>query len=216
MTNFPETPTAQEHIHEDRLLVLAFANASTAASEATHLARCTDCRARLQEYALLERELLVAKLSEPSAAAQQRYAAMFEHARVNATGIVERLAQFADAVKASVMWNGHARLAADGVRSASTTSYRMLYGTEQAEIELLVEPVGGHFKIEGELLPLQGPEAALPVWLELYQADGHVSFSGESDGEGRFHIPAMAPGEYALYLVPPVGSPMLIEALELS
>jgi hypothetical protein len=216
MTNLAEAQTPQDHLTELKLVSIAFDRVDPSATEAAHLTICPDCQALLTTYTTLDRELLVAKLSQVLAATQERYYTLFEPNRVNATGIVNRLAQFADAVKASIMWNGHARLAADGVRSASTTSYRMLYGTELAEIELMIEPVGKQFKIEGELLPLQGPDTVLPVWLEVHQGIGNILFSGESDHEGRFHIPAMDAGAYVLYLVPPQGAPMLIDALELA
>ncbi|MCB0062877.1 MAG: hypothetical protein KDE19_12215 [Caldilineaceae bacterium] len=217
MTNLLEPQMLpQAHLTEEQLLAIAFDASTSSATERDHLAQCPACQATVRVYQALDRELLVAKLSQLSAAAQERYQALFATARVNATSIADRFAQFADAVKASVMWNGHARLATGGVRNASTTSYRMLYGTELAEIELMIEPVGHGFRIEGELLPLQSPEAILPIWLELYQVAGSVRFSGESDSEGRFHIPPMEPGAYMLYLLPPQGTPMLIDTLELA
>lgn len=215
MTTNPESQSTQDHMTEERICAVALDGAPVSSQEEAHLTQCATCQSTLNSYNTMARELLIAKLSQPSPTAEERYVSLFAEYAVNATGITDRLAQFADAIKASVMWNGRERLMAAGVRNASTTSYRMLYGSTMAEIELLVEPIGAQFKIEGELLPLQAHERVLPVWLELHDQGGDLAYSGESSAEGRFHIPAMAPGEYSLYLLPPEGAPVYIESLEL-
>ncbi len=223
MTISASTPYSANHLTDEKLHELAFSASALAASERDHLAGCTACQAQLAELQLLSRELQVAKWSQPSQAAKERYAALFDEAQVSAkpqSALSSWLNTFADTVRASVMWNGRDRLVAQGIRNASSASYRMLYSTGQAEIELLIEPVAGHFKVEGELLPMQTDGAILPVLLELYRSRGSAIdstpiFSGESDDDGRFHIPPMPAGEYSLCLVPPEGMTMLIDALEL-
>jgi hypothetical protein len=212
------------HLNADQLHNIAFAATPVADADHDHLAACALCRAALADLALLRHELAVAQASQPSAAAQERYLALFAAAQNAATSPVAALttwiAGFADAIKAALLWNGRARLAGQGIRNAAASSYRMLYSTPQAEIELLIEAVGGHFQVEGELLPAQAEGPLLPVLVELYQHSGTAGahtpiFIGESDGEGRFHIPPMPAGAYALVLVPPAGETMLIDALEL-
>ncbi len=210
-------PNAQRSVHltEEQLIAVAVEDLLPTPLESTHLADCVACQERLAVYQSMARELLIAKASTVSTAAQERYIALFQSPQENRAGIADRLVQLADAVKASIMWNGHARLAMDGVRSASATSYRMLYGTDFAEIELLIEPAGSGFNIEGELVPLQAPERLLPVALEVHRGQGNVLFQGESDEEGRFQIPAMNAGTYSLFLIPVNGKAVLIDKLEL-
>ncbi len=225
MTNSDFTTNAAHHLTEEQLFGVAFSVSPLSAIESAHLAACTLCQTQLAKVQLLSRELAVAKWSEPSTAAKERYAALFETARTNTatplTAINSWLGALAETVKASVMWNGRDQLLAQGVRNASTASYRLLYSTEQAEIELLIEPVAGHFKVEGELLPMQQEGQILPVLLELYEGPlsapaGSAIFSGESDDEGRFHIPPMPAGAYSLCLVPPQGAIIVVDPLELA
>ncbi|MEZ4674739.1 MAG: hypothetical protein R2932_10915 [Caldilineaceae bacterium] len=221
MTNLPDTPAAQAHLTESQLFAVAFDGETLTAGQSRHLASCADCRTAMAVWQTLDRELAVARLSNVSDNALARYQTIFETAKVNATGVnatgvVQWFGQFTDAIKASVMWNGHARLTMQVVRNGSAVGYRMLYGTELAEIELMIEPVGEQFKIEGEVLPLQTADSLLPVWLELHKRNGPLRFSGESDSHGRFHIPAMDSGAYTLYMIPAEGAAMLVDTVELA
>lgn len=221
------SPHSQDspHLKDTVLLAVVFDQQALSAADRSHLDGCALCQQQLATLQQLADELQIAKASEPSAAATARYLALFETVQVQAAAplakLAEQVANLADAVRAAVMWNGRERLAMQGVRSAAATSYRMLYSTEHAEVELMVEPVAGQFKVEGELLPLTNEREALPVYLELFAqqaagADYVPIYTGESDQEGRFHIPPMPAGAYSLHLVPPKGRALLIDALELA
>ena len=224
MNNSDFTTNAANHLTDEQLHEVAFSASPLSAIDSAHLAACTICQTQLAKLQLLSRELAVAKWSEPSQAAKERYAALFDNTQTStptpSPAINSWLNTLTETVKALVMWNGRDRLAAQGVRNASTASYRMLYSAGQIEIELLIEPVSSQFKVEGELLPNQSEAQILPVLLELYRGqrrapDGTPIFSGESSGEGRFHIPPMPTGIYSLYLVPPQGAIIVIDPLEL-
>lgn len=217
-----------DHLTDEQLQTVVCEENALSAADRAHLDACPACGQRFAAMQLLDDELLVARLSEPSAAAKERYHSLFRATEVNATGpiaaVAAQIAGFADAVKASVMWNGRERLALQGVRSAAAASYRMLYSTKQAEIELMIEPVADNFKIEGELLPLDLPvdaeEEPFPVLWEVYEGsaaavDRTPIFVGESDRDGRFHIPPMPAGAYTIYMIPVEGDALLIESLEL-
>lgn len=223
MTNPASTPNTANHLTDEQLHEVAFSASALAAIDSAHLATCAICQRQLAKVQLLSRELAVAKWSEPSPAAKERYAALFELVQASTPtpfpAINSLISALAETVKATVAWNGRDQLVAQGVRNASTASYRMLYSTGQVDIELLIEPVAGQFKVEGELLPTEVEGQLLPVLLELYRGqlsapDGASIFNGESDDEGRFHIPPMAAGAYSLCLVPPEGAIIVIDLLE--
>ncbi|HRW07439.1 MAG TPA: hypothetical protein P5121_20190 [Caldilineaceae bacterium] len=224
MTSSASTPNLSAHLAEDLLQTVALGELVLSTAERAHLDQCVSCRQRWAAIELLQEELAVARLSAPSATAHERYLALFREADVNATDPLTTFAGYlghlADAVVAAVMWNGRERLALQGVRNMATTSYRMLYSTEQAEIELLIEPAAGNFSIEGEVLPL-GKEVLFPVLVEVHERHTNTAyytprFSTESDDDGRFHIPPMPAGAYALYLAPTSGTALMIDPLELA
>ncbi|MCB0187584.1 MAG: hypothetical protein KDE31_25120 [Caldilineaceae bacterium] len=218
------TPNLPEHLAEEQLFTIACGELKPAESAQAHLYSCQQCQEQLAAIELVLLELEVARLSEPSPHAVERYLALFREVDVNATGplaaVVSHAAFFADAIKVAVMWNGRERLALQGVRTVGTASYRMLYSTEEAEIELMVEPVAGDFKIEGELLPVTAERQLFPLLLEIHDRSRHSGisipvFTGESDDEGRFHVPPIPAGEFAIYLAPVDGQALVIESLEL-
>jgi len=231
MTFSTSTQTLSEHLTDEQLQAIICEKASLSVDERAHLNVCSGCEHRFAAMQLLDQELQISRMSLPSTAMKERYYSLLRETQVNATkpiaaiaAIVAEIAGFADAIKAAVMWNGRDRLAMGGVRNATAASYRMLYSTKQAEIELMVEPIAGNFKIEGELLPVDLPvdedKQLFPVLWEVYASPATAThpmpiFVGESDRDGRFHIPPMPAGAYTIYMAPIEGDALLIEPLEL-
>lgn len=200
------------HLAEDLLYTIAFDRLQPDTTAAAHLADCGQCRAQLAELTTLAAALALAQHSAPSAQALHSYNALF--AQVQAAP--HPFAQLLETIRATVAWNGRAQAYAQGVRNASATGYRMLYTTSQAEVELLIEGRDGAFTIEGEILPAAAEQAVQPMWIELHQADGTPIRAGESDDQGRFQLATLPAGHYTLYLLPPTGAALLLEALELA
>ena len=211
-----ESHKPMNHLAQDQLYAFAFDGVQPGAVATAHLADCTECRAQLAELTVLAAGLAVARQSTPSAAALQRYNQLFAQAPAPKS----RLANLIETIRASVLWNGREQAQAQGVRNAALTGYRLLYATPQAEVELLVEQRDGNFTLDGEVLPIasttQETLPLLPMWLELQQPDGTPLVTGESDEYGRFRFADLPTGNYALYLLPPTGAALLLEALELA
>ncbi len=200
------------HLDQDQLYAFAFDSDQPDGAATAHLAGCGTCRAQLAELTALATNLALARQSRPSEAALSRYTQLFTQIPAQPS----RLASLIETIRASVLWNGREQSQAQGLRTAGPAGYRLLYATPQAEVELLVEQHDGTFTLEGEVLPLQTDAPLLPMWLELQQPAGTLIQTGESDGQGRFRLTGLPAGAYALYLLPPTGAALLLEALELA
>ncbi|MEZ4867667.1 MAG: carboxypeptidase-like regulatory domain-containing protein [Caldilineaceae bacterium] len=209
------------HLSEEQLYAIVFAeldensftqDAQRDETAAAHLAVCNSCRTQLAELRVLVHELRVAQASTPSAAALARYDKLYAQVEQSPSW-ANRVINY---VTAQLRWDGRQQPAWQGVRNAAAASFRLLYSSTQADIELLVEHGNGEFHVEGEILPLQGVMQELPVLCELQMADNQeVIFATESEADGRFHLTAIPPGRYTLFVTPPLGSAVVIDQLQL-
>jgi hypothetical protein len=179
--------------------------------EAAHLAECPACREQLGRVALLASELWIARRSEPSAEAMNRYSALFAVVqRKRARGVGDLLG----ALRGLLVFDS--RLQSAGMRAGAADTYSLLYETEDADIELYIQPLrDARLRVEGELSPAGegGPYGAALIQL-IPSEPGRAVAEVESEN-GRFRFDRVAPGSYLLSITPAQGRVLEIEKLEL-
>jgi len=200
------------HTAEEAFYQWVFDGLTPNAVEQEHLAACVTCRTQLAAVQRLADELQIAQVSEPSTAALVRYSQLYAHV-TQAPALVERLAQF---ITATLQWDGRRQPAWQGVRNTRVASYRLLYATDQAEIELLVVPSEGAFSIEGEIIPVHESAAILPVRCELQSvSSGETVTVTESQANGRFRLNHIQAAHYRMFFTLQRGPAIIIDDLEL-
>lgn len=161
----------------------------------------------------LERELQIARLSQPSDKALQQYYQL--------SGQIEQLARPSlwAAVKATLSWDSRDELMARGVRGAAhEQSYRLLFDAEQTEIEVMVEAQAQHHFIVGDIVPGDtgfSSEQSLALITLMPLTGGATPHEVESDADGRFHIENISKGAYTMQLMMFDGKLIELPAIEL-
>jgi hypothetical protein len=200
------------HISEENFYEWLFAGSTLSIAERVHLDECAVCQTQWATMQSLVQELQIAKASTPSAAAYARYFQFYDQVE-QALSLAQRFTAF---ITAQLQWDGRQQPAWQGVRNTQVASYRLLYGTKQAEIELLVAPREGRFQIEGEVVPLTEPTTLLPARCELQDvASAETIDTTECQTSGRFHLGNVPIGRYRLCFVPTTGPTIVIDDLEL-
>jgi hypothetical protein len=116
---------------------------------------------------------------------------------------------------ALLAWDSRQQPALQGVRSAgASNAFRLLYATEQAEVEILVEPEGHLFRTQGEIVTLDDL-AMTPALIQWFDAGGTIRYETESDPSGLFSLRNIVPGTYRLSIVSAASDIIEIEALEI-
>jgi hypothetical protein len=205
-----------KHLHPALLYRIAFRAKPLKNEARQHLAACTACRQALAEWQALAEDLAVTRASEPSSAAHERYYALYTQIRQQPS----RLGAAWRSIKATLAWDSRQQPALLGVRNgAGSPAYRLLYATQQAEIELLIEPEGRVFRAQGEIIggdDLNASDTRLaPALIQWTDANGDVCYETESDTSGLFSLRNVAPGVYRLTIVPATSDIIEIEALEI-
>lgn len=200
------------HLNDDFFYAWVFDGSVPSATERSHLAECPTCQEQLAAIQQLAGEFNVAKASEPSPAALAHYAQLYTQIQ-QAPSFTQRLTDF---IVAQLQWDGRRQPAWQGVRNTQVASYRLLYATANAEIELLVAPREGRFQIEGEVVPLDDTTTFLPARCELQgSTSADLIDTTECPPNGRFHLAQVPTGQYRLAFVPVSGPTVIIEQLEL-
>jgi hypothetical protein len=185
-----------EHLTDARFMEHLCADAELDAHELDHLQLCEECRTRLAGLRVIVDELAVARASVLRPEVEARYLAMF--AQADATRPAPAWWTQATArLRAHLSFDSRHRALATGLRSAVGSSYRLLFAADGVEIELLVEPVQGRRRLVGEILDTSGTQL-VPALVTLLPRAGVELFEVESDGEGRFLLEGVLPGEFAL------------------
>lgn len=200
------------HLTEAIFYEWVFDGSKPSTAERSHLAECTACQAQLAALNKLAGALQIAKASEPAPAALARYAQLYSQVQ-QAPSFTQRLSEF---ILAQLQWDGRQQPAWQGVRNTQVASYRLLYATASAEIELLVAPREGRFQIEGEVIPRTEPTTLLPARCELHDSTGaELIDATDCPSDGRFHLAYVPTGQYRLAFVPTSGPTIIIDQLEL-
>jgi hypothetical protein len=204
--------TEQLHLNDILLTDHVFDGVPLPGAEAVHLEQCPVCRARLVEFTLLSQEMELARRSQPSPAALARYAALFSHVQQRPS----RLHSALQWLQARLMVDTRSELALQGVRSAAAASYRLLYDTPAAEIDLLVEGSGATRRLQGEVVSTEDSSAVLPALIQLIASQTQQALESETGDQGRFTLTNIAPGRYTLLVTPASGDAFRIDDLEIS
>jgi hypothetical protein len=200
------------HISDDQLYLYALNLAALSAVDAEHLAACGFCRQELIKVRRFLQELAVAERSQISERSMERYHHSFIAARQGA-----QPAAATSWLRPTLQWDGRRQPAPAGVRSMLRQGYRLLYATEQAEVEVMVAPQGANFMIDGEILAHQVQHPFTPALVQLHVAtQAPLFYETESTGAGRFRLESVAAGVYTLSITPPTGVLFEIEELEIS
>jgi len=201
------------HISQDKLIAIALDEVELDGADVSHLEECPLCRHGLEAAILLHRELKVAQQSTPSAAALERYVAAFEVALRQTDSLLGRLSQW---VQAQLALDSRVTPLAAGVRSGRIGSYRILFTSAYADVEVMVEDDGGLRRLEGEYMEID-ERGALPVLVQLQnKASGGLAAEAESDRAGRFWLTGVEPGHYSLILTDQVGEIVEVSKVEIT
>lgn len=202
------------HLSDAQLYSIVFDPVRPTSEEAAHLAECMQCQAQLASLGRLANEMVVARRSQPSAAALANYSQLFAHVRQQPS----LLARTVQTLRATLTWDSRQQQALQGVRSGSVDRYRQLYTTARAEIEFFVTTRTAQRRdIEGELIAEQAAEPLTPALLQLQGlSEPPVSYETESDAQGRFRLANVAPGRYQLLITPRRGELFEIDELEIA
>ena len=166
-----------DHLTDTRLDALIFDALPLAADETAHMQGCALCRSRIDAYALLQQELAIARRSQPSDAQLARYSHIFGPAA--GPSLSQRLGSFFDSLRLSLVLDS--RQSALGLRRAAGFGHRLLYSSDEVDVELLVEPEGESWHIDGDVLPFAPETIAAPYLVEL-QSDTATHTPGDTDG----------------------------------
>lgn len=200
------------HVNEANFYAWLFDGSSPNAAEQSHLDGCTTCQAHWAAVQTLASELHIARASEPSGAALTRYAQFYAQIQ-QAPSLTQRLTEF---IIAQLQWDGRRQPAWQGVRNTQVASYRLLYATPVAEIELLVAPHEGRFQIEGEVVPLGDLPPLLPARCELQDnTRAEIIDTVTCQADGRFHLAQVPTGQYRVSFIAASGPTIVIDQLEL-
>lgn len=209
-----------QHPDESRLWEVLLDGAAFTEVERDHLSLCSECQQQFAMFTLLRDELAVARESEVRSVAEARLLEIFAQAR-NGTAQEKALqslfGKVVDIVKAVPLWDSRQKASVIGVRNASNPSYRMLFGIEETEIELMVEPQGRFLRLVGEVMVADSQESNGLALIELSMtADAKNAIETESDSNGRFSIEHILPGTYVMTIIPRFSRMVVIEPLELT
>lgn len=205
------------HLPPHLLYNHAFEAAPLASEAEQHLAACAACHDALADLQTLAHELSVMRTSQPSAAALNRYYAAQTHIQQRPSPLIAAWRS----ISAMLAWDSRLQPALQGVRSgAGNTGYRLLYATDKAEVELLIEPEGRAFRTHGEIIASGESEATgaalTPALIQWIDPRGDVRYETESDASGLFSLRNIAPGTYRLSIVSAASDTIEIEALEIA
>jgi hypothetical protein len=199
------------HWNEEQITAYVFDHTVPDPSTADHLASCQYCQAQVAEWQLLAADLGAYVQSQPSPTALQQYKAAFEHLQTSSSP----LQKIVEWLQLDLLWDGR-QYSPQGVRGPARFAYRLFYATNRVEIDVMVTPRPVGLDVEGEVLPTQLSDD-LPPMMMLFENSGDPStvYTAESSPQGRFRLEGIQPGNYTLWLTPPVGAVLALEGFEL-
>lgn len=181
-----------------------------------HLQMCEDCQQEVRSLSTLAQTLQQGRRSYVSSTQMQSYFSLFHHVQ-SSPSVWERLGQ---QIQLALALDSRQRMGLQGLRSAGSYDYRLLYSAAAADVELLVKPQGQVCTIEGEVLPLDAQQLRTPFLVELFSTKNHhqnqFGFSTESTVEGRFQLPQVTLGYYDLVITPTEGPFLQIKGIDIT
>lgn len=206
-----------DHLDDVRLDALIFDAVPLAVQETSHVAECPHCRERIAARTLLRDELGVARLSQPTPQQLTRYSRLFDEVAVQSLG--QKVRTFLETLRLSLVMDS--RHSALGLRRAAGFGHRLLYSSEEVDVELLLEPEGSEWQIDGDVLPFDPDTINAPYLVELQSSAESASISdpplyaAPSEASGRFRLTGIPSGRYRLSLTPARGPAIEIPGLEI-
>ncbi len=206
-----------DHLSDERLLQLHLDHQALLPSEEAHLESCPACQALHAQYAALAEDLALARRSRPSAQALARYYRLFQEIP-RRPSLAQRVEQALHAVILGLGFDSRQQAALGVRRAAEGLGYRLLFSSDQADLELYVEPTGDTRRLEGALILGEDLGIEGPFWVELRPLpEGGPSFPLAQEPsrpvavtlsrpDGYFRIRDVRPGRYRLALTPTRGS----------
>jgi hypothetical protein len=217
---------AMEHLHEAQIIAEIWDGAQLSGEARDHLALCGECQRHFAALKQLHEELQIARRSIMLPEIEARYLAAFaqppaaQSAIQNANqekNVRNVFGSLTEWMAALPLWDSRKQIAVVGLRNANSSSYRMLFGVDTTEIELMVEPQDGLLRVIGEVMTGSEEEISGLALVELMVAkDARLAKETESDANGRFHFDVVPPGTYILTITPRYRPSLVIESLELT
>lgn len=200
------------HLAADVLYAAVFDRISLDAEAALHLAQCAECRRAQAELAELAGDLALGRAVSVTAVTAERYAALFSEVQQSPGRLTSLWRNFT----AHLAWDSRRQPSLQGVRSAAgAAGYRMLYSSDVADVELLVESDGRLLRMQGEWVARDDARQSQAL-VQWFAADGALLHETESGNDGQFALRSLQPGIYRLSILSAAGDNVEIEALEIS
>ena len=201
-----------EHLSPEQLDAWTWEGEPLPTYAAAHLAECIDCQQRLGALRQLADDLTIARRSQPSEAALDRYTALFDQGQ-HGTSALNAIAGW---VRAILRWDSRQVPALAGVRSAGTRSYRIIYSTPAADVELWVVPQASFCSLEGDCILGNTKRGESGPLVQLYSLeDDSIVLETEATGDGRFRFARVPAGNYDLWITDAVGPSVVLEKITL-
>jgi hypothetical protein len=213
-----------EHLQEQRMVEHIMDKTLLSPLEELHLSQCATCQQQLAAYQLLGAELAVARQSAIDTQTEAQLFSLFEAAGHAPIDLPQRVLQGVRAwVAALPLWDSRQQAHTLGVRSGNWSSYRMLFGTKETEVELMVEGQNGLLRIVGEVMAGEVPVGenvgatnGLALIELMTTPDAATAIETESDASGRFALEGVPPGNYVMTITPRHRQIVVIDPLELT
>ena len=213
-----------EHLNEQYMLAHLLDGTPLTTDARGHLAQCDSCQKEFAALALLQDEFAVARQSQLSPTLETRLLALFAEAgregqpQDSQPSVIDNIwGALTEWVNALPLWDSRQQAGAMGVRNASRTSYRLLFGAQETEVELMVEPHNGLLRVMGEVMvPAVAGQSGVALIELMRDADATRAIEVESDEQGRFALEHVTPGNYVMTVLPRYSQMIVIEPLELT
>lgn len=195
-----------QHLSQEQLYQSVLDQQALSPDQRAHLKSCTECQSEVQAIAALVQELRLARSSTPSRQVVERYAEIF---REHGPKQRNRLEKAWNWVTATLIADSRAHPLPTATRSVRADSYRLLYDSPQADVELYIERTGQSRRLQGDVMLLSTDDesvedvGAKPVQGELLvqlqnENTLEVLFETVTNAEGRFQIEGVPPGQYRI------------------
>lgn len=209
-----------EHLQEARMVEAIWDGDALTAEERDHLRLCDECQRNFAAFTQINVEIEVARKSELLPEAEARYISLFAQrggARQERSALRTLIGSIAEWVITLPLWDSRQQALAMGVRTAHSETYRLLFGVDHTEVELMVEPQHGLLRVIGEIMHEDADGSNGLALIELMAVkDAQVAIETESDGNGRFQLERVVPGTYRLTIIPRHSRTLVIEPLGLT
>lgn len=209
-----------EHLNEQRLIEELWDGAALTPLEREHLSLCSECQRKHATLSAMHGEFEVARVSDLSAAAESRLFLILAQTTshlAQSNPIADLLGNLAEWVNALPLWDSRHQAGAAGIRNANKSSYRLLFGAQETEVELMVEPHNGMLRVVGEVMGVHAEGRNGQALVELMTSlDAKSALETESDATGRFSLDHVPPGRYVMTITPRYSPVVVIEPLELT